>query len=177
MGVTLGGNDLGLPGVLTACVPAGLSAKEGTSCRDQLLSSGKNLDADFAGPSTRVPDMLTGIKRRSPEARVVVVGVVGYPNPFPADGSTCGSSVPLAEGDVTRPNRTTNRLNLLRETAACTQQAEFVDISSPFRGKDVCRPSSRQWIDPPLPRTPGSAQPHLFGHPMTARQVYERLGE
>jgi lysophospholipase L1-like esterase len=172
--VTLGGNDLGFSDVLTTCVLAGLTTKEGTPCRDQLLNSGKNLDADFAQLSTRVPDMLTDIKRRSPEARIVVVG---YPNPFPTDGSTCGSSVPLAKGDVTWLNQTTNRLNLLLETAAYTKQAEFVDISSLFRGKDMCQPSSEQWINPLLPQTPGSAHPNTIGHLMTAFKVYERLGK
>ncbi|WP_404195965.1 SGNH/GDSL hydrolase family protein [Streptomyces tauricus] len=172
--VTLGGNDLGFSDVLTTCVLAGLSTKEGTPCRDALLSSGKNLDADFAKLSTRVPDMLTDIKRRSPEARVVVVG---YPNLFPADGSTCGSSVPLAKGDITWLNQATNRLNLLLEMAAYTKQAEFVDTSALFRGKDMCRPSSEQWINPLLPQTPGSAHPNLVGHLMVAHQVYKRLGE
>jgi lysophospholipase L1-like esterase len=171
--VTLGGNDLGFSDVLTTCVLAGLSTREGTPCRDELLRSGKNLDADFANLSTRVPDMLTDIKRRSPEARVVVVG---YPNPFPTDGSSCGSSVPLAKGDVTWLNQTTNRLNLLLETAAYIKQAEFVETSSLFRGKDMCQPSAEQWINPLLPQTPGSAHPNLVGHLMVAHQVYERLG-
>jgi lysophospholipase L1-like esterase len=172
--VTLGGNDLGFSDVLTTCVLAGLSTREGTPCRDQLLGSGKNLDADFAKLSTRVPDMLADIKRRSPQARVVVVG---YPNLFPADGSTCGSSVPLAKGDVTWLNQATNRLNLLLEMSAYTKQAEFVDTSSLFRGKDMCQPSSKQWINPLLPQTPGSAHPNVVGHLMVANQVYERLGK
>ncbi|MFF8035174.1 SGNH/GDSL hydrolase family protein [Streptomyces sp. NPDC016626] len=139
--VTLSGNDLGFSEVLTTCVLAGPAAKERIPCHDHLLNSGKNLDADFAKLSTRVPDMLTDIKRRSPEAHVVVLG---YPNPFPADGSTCGSSVPLAKGDVAWLNQTTNRLNLLLGRAAYTKQAEFVDISSLFRGKDMCQPPSRK---------------------------------
>ncbi|MFE9676927.1 SGNH/GDSL hydrolase family protein [Streptomyces sp. NPDC006259] len=171
--VTLGGNDLGFSNVLTTCVLAGLTTREGTPCRDELLRSGKNLDADFAKLSTRVPDMLTDIKQRSPKARVVVVG---YPNLFPADGSTCGSSVPLAKGDVTWLNQVTNRLNLLLETAAYLKQAEFVDTSSVFRGKDMCRPASEQWINPLLPQTPGSAHPNAVGHLMMAFEVYGRLG-
>ncbi|MFJ1808591.1 MULTISPECIES: SGNH/GDSL hydrolase family protein [unclassified Streptomyces] len=172
--VTLGGNDLGFSDVLTTCVLAGLSTREGTPCRDELLRSGKNLDADFAKLSTRVPDMLTDIKQRSPQARVVVVG---YPNLFPTDGSACGSSVPLAKGDVTWLNQATNRLNLLLEMAAYTKQAEFVDTSSVFRGKDMCRPSSKQWINPLLPQTPGSAHPNAIGHLMLAFEVYDRLGK
>jgi lysophospholipase L1-like esterase len=171
--VTLGGNDLGFSDVLTTCVLAGLSTREGTPCRDQLLRSGRNLDADFAKLSTRVPDMLTDIKQRSPKARVVVVG---YPNLFPADGSSCGSSVPLAKGDVTWLNQATNRLNLLLETAAYLKQAEFVDTSSVFHGKDMCRPASEQWINPLLPQTPGSAHPNAVGHLMIAFEVYGRLG-
>lgn len=171
--VTLGGNDLHFSDVLTTCVLAGLSTREGTPCRDQLQRSGKNLDADFAKLSTRLPDMLTDIKRRSPKARVVVVG---YPNLFPSDGSTCGSSVPLAKGDITWLNQATNRLNLLMETAAYLKQADFVGTSSVFRGKDMCQ-SSGQWINPLLPQTPGSAHPNAFGHLVMAHTVYERLGK
>ncbi|MFE9835269.1 SGNH/GDSL hydrolase family protein [Streptomyces sp. NPDC005551] len=172
--VTLGGNDLGFSDVLTTCVLAGLTTKEGTPCRDRLAGSGKDLDADFARLSTRVPDMLTDIKRRSPEARVVVVG---YPNLFPADGSICGSSVPLAKGDITWLNQATNRLNLLLETAAYLKQAEFVGTSSVFRGKDMCQSSAKQWINPLLPQTSGSAHPNAVGHLMTALEVYGRLGK
>ncbi|MFJ1974018.1 SGNH/GDSL hydrolase family protein [Streptomyces sp. NPDC087903] len=171
--VTLGGNDLGFSDVLTTCVLAGLATREGTPCRDELLRSGKNLDADFAKLSTRVPDMLTDIKQRSPKARVVVVG---YPNLFPTDGSACGSSVPLAKGDVAWLNQITNRLNLLLEMAARLNQAEFINTSSVFSGKDMCQPSSKQWINPLLPQTPGSAHPNSIGHLMTAFEVYDRLG-
>src|SRR5690349_1387909 len=169
--VTLGGNDLGFSDVLTTCVLAGLTAREGTPCRDKAA---KDVDAGFAKLNTRLPDMLTDIKRRSPDARVVVVG---YPNPFPADGSACGSSVPLAEGDVAWLHRTTNRLNIMLQLAALTKQAEYVDTSSAFRGRDMCSPSSGQWINPLLPRTPGSAHPNAVGHLMTASTVYERLGK
>ncbi|MEU7073921.1 SGNH/GDSL hydrolase family protein [Streptomyces narbonensis] len=167
--VTLGGNDLGFSDVLTRCVLAGLTTREGTPCRDVAA---KEVDAGFARLSTRLPDMLTDIKRRSPRARVVVVG---YPNPFPADGSACGSSVPLAKGDVTWLHQTTNRLNLMLEMSALLRQAEFVDTSSVFRGHDMCRPPSGQWINPLLPRTSGSAHPNAVGHLMTAVEVHERL--
>jgi lysophospholipase L1-like esterase len=169
--VTLGGNDLGFSEVLTRCVLAGLTTREGSPCRDQAA---KEVDAGFARLNTRLPGMLTDIKRRSPQARVVVVG---YPNPFPTDGSTCGSSVPLAKGDVAWLNQTTYRLNFMLELVAFNQQAEFVDTSSVFRGHDMCRPASDRWINPLLPQTPGSAHPNAVGHLITAVEVYERLGK
>ncbi|MFB7457070.1 MULTISPECIES: SGNH/GDSL hydrolase family protein [unclassified Streptomyces] len=167
--VTLGGNDLGFSDVITRCVLAGLSTREGAPCRDALTTQ---VDGEFAKLNTRLPDMLTDIKRRSPKARVVVVG---YPNPFPADGSTCGSSVPLAKGDVAWLHQTTNRLNVMLALAALTKQAEYVDISSKFQGKDMCRPASEQWINPLLPQTDGSAHPNAVGHLITASTVYEQL--
>ncbi|MEU5489383.1 SGNH/GDSL hydrolase family protein [Streptomyces sp. NPDC020196] len=172
--VTLGGNDLGFANVLTTCVLAGMVTKEGTPCRDQLTAGGKNLDADFARLNTRIPDMLTDIKRRSPQARVVVVG---YPNLFPADGSTCGSSVPLAKGDMAWLNQATDRLNLVLETAAHLKQAEFVNPSSVFRGRDMCQPAANQWVNPLLPQTPDSAHPNTIGHLITAVEVYDRLSK
>ncbi|WP_217127514.1 SGNH/GDSL hydrolase family protein [Streptomyces sp. AC558_RSS880] len=167
--VTLGGNDLGFSDVLTTCVLAGLTTREGTPCRDKAV---KDVDAGFARLNTRLPDMITDIKRRSPKARVVVVG---YPNPFPADGSTCGSSVPLAKGDVTWLHQTTNRLNIMLELTAFMKQVEFVDTSSVLRGRDMCRPSSERLINPLLPQTPGSAHPDASGHLIMAHEVYKRL--
>lgn len=69
----------------------------------------------------------------------------------------------------------THRLNSMLAPAALTKQAEFVDTSSVFRGHDMCRPSSAQWINPPLPQTSGSAHPPAVGHLITAIEVYERL--
>lgn len=82
------------------------------------------MEAGFARLNTRLPDMLADIKRRSPQARVVVVG---FPNPFPADGSTCGSSVPLAKGDVTWLHQTTDRLNFAGLSSA---RATIVSVPS-----------------------------------------------
>ncbi|WP_328672299.1 SGNH/GDSL hydrolase family protein [Streptomyces sp. NBC_00328] len=169
--VTLGGNDLGFSDVLTTCVLAGLTTREGTPCRDKAASG---VEAGFAKLNTRLPDMLTDIKRRSPNARVVVVG---YPNPFPADGSACGSSVPVTKGDVAWLHQTTNRLNIMLQLAALTKQAEFVDTSSVFQGRDMCQSSSAQWINPLLPQTPGSAHPNAFGHLIMASEVAKRLGK
>ncbi|MFD8798130.1 hypothetical protein [Streptomyces atroolivaceus] len=53
----------------------------------------------------------------------------------------------------------THRLNFMLAPAALTKQAELVDTSSVFRGHDMCRPSSAQWINPLLPQTSGSAHP------------------
>lgn len=167
--VTLGGNDLGFSDVLTTCVLAGLTTREGTPCKDRTV---KDVEAGFARLSTRLPDMLTDIKRRSPKARVVVVG---YPNPFPADGGSCGSSVPVAKGDVAWLHQTTNRLNIMLELAAFTKQAEYVDTSSVFKGRDMCSPADRRLINPLLPQTSGSAHPDAVGHLMMALEVYGRL--
>ncbi|WP_250287551.1 hypothetical protein [Streptomyces atroolivaceus] len=72
-------------------------------------------------------------------------------------------------------HQTTNRLNFMLELVALTKQAEFVDTSSVFRGHDMCRPSSAQWINPLLPQTSGSAHPNAVGHLITAVEVYEGL--
>ncbi|WP_327269212.1 SGNH/GDSL hydrolase family protein [Streptomyces sp. NBC_01218] len=166
--VTLGGNDLGFTDVLTTCVVAGLTTRTGAPCRDKEAAQ---VDAAFARLSTRLPDMLTDIERRSPNARVVVVG---YPGLFPADGSVCGSSTPLAKDDVTWLNQTTNRLNFMLEFSAYLKQAEFIDTSKAFQGKDMCR-APGQWINPLLPVTPGSAHPTAFGQLVIAEEVYNRI--
>ncbi|WP_030994054.1 MULTISPECIES: SGNH/GDSL hydrolase family protein [unclassified Streptomyces] len=167
--VTLGGNDLGFTDVLVKCVLAGLGTREGAPCRDTVSG---DVDAAFTELADRLPEMVADIEQRSPEARVVVVG---YPNPFPAEGSGCGSSVPLAKGDVTWLHQTTDRLNSLLEASAVDKHADFVDTSKAFEGKDMCGPASTRWINPLLPVTSGSAHPNAAGHLATAAAVRERI--
>lgn len=167
--VTLGGNDLGFTDVLTTCVLAGLTTKEGTPCRDKEAA---DVDAAFTKLSSRLPDMLADIKLRSPKARVLVVG---YPNLFPDDGALCGASAPLAKGDITWLNQTTSRLNFMLEFSAYLKQAEFIDTAELFQGKDMCR-APGAWINPLLPVTPGSAHPTAFGQLVIAEEAYNRMG-
>ncbi|MFD6423041.1 SGNH/GDSL hydrolase family protein [Streptomyces sp. NPDC060198] len=167
--VTLGGNDLGFTDVLTACVLAGLTTKEGSPCRDTEAAA---VDAAFAKLSPRLSSMLTDIRKRSPQARVIVVG---YPNLFPADGSVCGTSASLAKGDVTWLNQTTYRLNFMLELSARLQQAEFVSTTDLFQGHDMCEPAAERWINPLLPVNSGSAHPNTFGQRVMAREVLIRI--
>ncbi|MGW0857137.1 SGNH/GDSL hydrolase family protein [Streptomyces sp. NPDC002690] len=167
--VTLGGNDLGFTDVLTTCVLAGLTTKEGTPCRDKEAAA---VDAAFSKLSPRVTDMLTDIKKRSPNARVVVVG---YPNLFPADGSTCGTSAPLTKGDIAWLNQTTYRLNFMLELSAKLEQTDFVSTTGLFTGHDMCRSAAERWINPLLPVTSGSAHPNLVGQLAMAREALVRI--
>lgn len=172
--VSLGGNDLGFSDVLTKCVIAGLSDREGSPCRDQLNSTGYDqLEVGVALLTPRISSMLVDIKRRSPNARVVVVG---YPDLLPATGAGCGSSVPLAKGDVTYLDGITRKLNAMLAAEAQKKGAVYADTYSAFVGHDMCQSAdTSRWINPLLPVTSGSAHPNWVGHLVMANRVYTAL--
>ncbi|MFF3248705.1 SGNH/GDSL hydrolase family protein [Streptomyces sp. NPDC002870] len=171
--VSLGGNDLRFADVLRQCVIAGLADRQGSPCRDQLNAGGADqLAQRMAKLAPRIGSMLVDIDRRSPNARVVVVG---YPALFPSKGDSCGSSVPLAKGDVTYLDSTTKKLNAMLAQQARKGGAVYVDTYTVSTGQDMCQPEGTRWTNPLLPVTEGSAHPNFLGHLFMGNRVFEAL--
>lgn len=171
--VTIGGNDLGFTSVLEQCVVAGLTNRQGSPCRNKFTAGGRDqLQAKINQLAPRVRSLVTDIKRRSPSARVVVVG---YPSIFPSNGSRCGSDVPLAKGDVGYLDAVTARLNVMLAESAKSRGAGFVNTYSVFRGQDMCSGADKRWVNPLLPVNSGSAHPNAMGHIFMANRVLEAL--
>jgi len=109
------------------------------------LTLGGN-DVGFSG-------VLADIRRRSPHAKVIVVG---YPALFPDDGVAC-PEVPFAKGDFACLRDTTTKADraLERQAVAAGAGTSFADTYTPTIGHDMCRPRDGRWIESltPAPNT------------------------
>ena len=95
--VGIGGNDFNLFGTLLGqCVVRGDAAPDKGGCAAELGPKGKaKIDRQLKTITSYLTSIVIGIRDRSPDATVVVVG---YPQIVPASG-TCPELLPLAEAD------------------------------------------------------------------------------
>ncbi|WP_262060542.1 SGNH/GDSL hydrolase family protein [Streptomyces sp. STR69] len=144
--LTLGGNDVGFSGVLATCARLASSDRDGSPCERYFTADGKDvLEERVATMEGRVHDVLADIRRRSPHAKMIVVG---YPALFPDDGVSC-PEVPFAKGDFAYLRDTTKKANraLARQAVAAGAGTSFADTYTPTIGHDMCRPRAERWIE------------------------------
>lgn len=153
----IGGNDFGLFQNLVTVPITG-----------EVL--GARLDeADAIRP--RVEEALKQIRRRSPQARVVVVG---YLRVLPV-GPTCPGLL-LAADDRRRADAIERRINSSLAKAAKSQAATFVDAYALSRGHDVCA-GKNAWVNGPEHIVFRAAAFHPFreGMDAVARETFTTL--
>ncbi|MEQ6902798.1 SGNH/GDSL hydrolase family protein [Nocardioides sp. YIM 152588] len=183
--VSLGANDDGVFGGLLGCVPQAAADPTGSPCRDHYLGAdldGADLDGadlDGAGQDGLAPGGVTpaegavdrlrvrlagrvaaavgAVQRRAPRARVLVVG---YPVIAPTE--TC-PQFPLATGDVAFVAEVNAVLNDALAAGAAERGADFVDLTAPTEGHDLC--SADPWVAGQTPT--GPATPY---HPYVEEQ-------
>ncbi|MFI1397932.1 SGNH/GDSL hydrolase family protein [Streptomyces sp. NPDC020681] len=172
--VTIGGNDIAFADIIKTCALKSFSNPTGSPCRQYFSSGGTDrLAQRIAKTSPRISAVVSDIKRRSPKARVVVVG---YPSLVPDNGSRCRPGVPFADGDVSYLRDTTKRLNAMLSSAAAKSGGEYVDTYRRFVGHDMCQSASRRYIEPLNPSGGAlPAHPHRLGHFAMMASVVEQL--
>ncbi len=140
--MSIGGNDFNLFGnLLQTCTKLRALDPEGAPCTDKLALDGIDPDRQVTGIGTRLRRAVDDVARRSPEARILVVG---YPRIAPADG-TCPRLLPLATGDTRTAFRIAEGLRRAMEQAARATGGEFVDMHSASRRHDVC--ARTPWVN------------------------------
>ncbi len=93
--VQIGGNDIGFWEILSACVAL---VPVGTPCRHLYTSGGADeISRRIARTGPKVGVALAEVRRRSPRARIFVVG---YPAILPELQPGCWPLMPIAPGDV-----------------------------------------------------------------------------
>ncbi|MEV4177036.1 SGNH/GDSL hydrolase family protein [Nonomuraea sp. NPDC049709] len=169
--LTIGGNDIGFSEIIATCVSRAANDRNGNPCQRHY---GDQLRQRIDKLSPRIGTVLKDIKQRSPRAQVVLVG---YPSLLPGDGSSCAwESVPFAKRDIPYLDHTVFQLNeMLRQQAAWTG-AIYVDTYTPTRGKDMCRPADKRYIEPVMPLGAQSAHPNGMGHLIMSVLVKQRIG-
>lgn len=137
----IGGNDFDLFSTLVmTCAQLGRSEPAGSPCADTLQARGVDLVAEASRISDRVAEAVSAVRRRAPDATVVVVG---YPRILPLDGGCKG--LPIARGDYAFGDRVARALNAALGRAARRTGARYVDMYAASKGHDVC--SSDPWVN------------------------------
>lgn len=166
--IGLGGNDDGLfAAVLGQCTELASSDPTGSPCSARFEGQ---TDASLDEIRSNLADVVSGVRERSPKARILLVG---YPQIVPESGSC--DDLPLAEGDYVFARQVNEDLNEAVEEAAGDTEAEYVDIWEPSAGHDIC--GDEPWINGRVT----SAERALAYHPLAVEQravadlVLERL--
>ncbi len=149
----IGGNDIGFTEIAETCVRLALGDPNGSPCRDHYTAGGVDqIQARIAALRPRLRTVLDEIVRRSPRARVFVVG---YPAILPettAGFALCRPTLPIATGDVAYlRDQVQKRLNAAIRYEARNRGHVYVDTYTPSIGHDACKPPTIRWVEPLIP--------------------------
>jgi lysophospholipase L1-like esterase len=160
----IGGNDIGFLDIVQRC---GTLLPVGTPCRDAYLRGGTDvLSRRIAATGPRVGAALAEIRRRSPAARVLVLG---YPAILPEVQPGCWPVLPIAPGDVSYLRDKEKELNAMLAARAAAAGATYVDVYGPSLGHDACQPPGARWVEPLVPLALSApAHPNALGMRGTA---------
>jgi lysophospholipase L1-like esterase len=180
--VSIGGNDIGIIGIVTKCaeldlLPAlipGRSSSTLTPCEDYYTSGGSDqIRERIQAVSGHLADTLAQIKSRSPRARVYVVG---YPDLLPARGGGCGDTMAITDADIAFLNQEELRLNGVLQEAAHAAGDGYVDTYTPSEGHDACSAPGSRWLEPLLTSAPAAPlHPNAAGEHEMADSVVEAV--
>ena len=155
----IGGNDIGFSEILVRCATL---LPIGTPCRNQYTAGGTDeLARRIAVTATKVDAVLAEIHRRSPSARIFVVG---YPAILPDTAPGCWPLLPIAPGDVPYLRNTEKALNSMLAARAAAAGATFVDVYPSSIGHDACQLPGARWVEPLIPLAPAApVHPNSLG--------------
>lgn len=173
--LTIGGNDIGFSTTLGTCAKLSATDPAGSPCRDHLTASGSDqVTESIAATAPKVAEVIRGIHRRAPHAKVVVVG---YPDLFPEDGVGCTSAtVPLAAGDFSYLRDKEKELNSMIARQARLGGATYVNTYAATVGHDLCAPAGERWIEGFVPQSPAAPlHPNALGEQAMATAVERTL--
>ncbi|WP_067971406.1 SGNH/GDSL hydrolase family protein [Nocardiopsis trehalosi] len=170
--VQIGGNDFGFADIVLECAARSATDPVGDPCRDHYTADGGDELADrVAETGARFADVLAGIRERSPDA---TVAVVGYLQILP-ESRGCWPAVPISRGDVPYLDDAQTDLNAAMADEAAAAGAVFVDVFE--RGHDVCARPSDKWVEGIFPTRPAApVHPNADGMAEVGARVVDALG-
>lgn len=134
--LSMGGNDAGFADVMRACLRQGVNPHG--NCRENLDATTR---AEIRDLGTELAEAYAEIRRRAPNARVIVVG---YPRIFPADpvrDAAFPDWVPAGMGmdapDQRWLNEMARLLNATTRRAAREAGVEYVDVYAALDGHEL----------------------------------------
>ena len=131
----IGGNDEDfLAQLFTVCLQVRDTDPDGAPCRDAMNASGTDALVDALELiEGRVTSALVGIRDRSPDATVVMVG---YPQLVPEEGQC--DLLPLTPDDYDYVRGLMAELGAVTERAAAAAEVGYVDVLAASDGHDIC---------------------------------------
>lgn len=160
----IGGNDIGFAEILQRCTAV---VPLGTPCQRHYTAGGTDeISRRIADTAPKVGAVLAEARRRSPEARLFVLG---YPSILPETRPGCWPVMPIAPGDVPYLREKHKELNAMLATQAEAAGATYVDLYGPSVGHDACQLPGTRWVEPLVPLSPAAAyHPNALGMRHTA---------
>ena len=169
----IGGNDIGFAEIVATCITV---FPWETPCRDRYLVDGSDeLSRRIEQTAPKVAAVLAEIRRRSPDATVLVVG---YPSIVPERGYGCWPSLPFAFDDVPYLRAKHRELNEMLASEAEAAGSAYVDTYTPSIGFDACALPLHRWVEPLVPLSPAApVHPNARGMKGMAAEVAAEIRE
>ena len=169
--VQIGGNDIGFSEILQRCTAL---LPLGTPCRDLYTHGGVDeISRRIAATAPKIGAVLAEARRRSPAARIFVVG---YPAILPEVQPGCWPLMPIAPGDVPYLRDKEKELNAMLADQAAAADATYVDAYGPSVGHDACQPPGVRWVEPLVPLSLAApVHPNALGMQAMAAAVLEAM--
>ena len=147
--VGMGGNDAKISSLALKCVnvlPIPLGPPPfGQPCVERFTAGGVDqISAKIAATRPKIEKALAEIHRRSPVARVYVLG---YGAALPDTGDGCWPSVPVLAPDVSFIRSKMKEINTMLAEVAAASGDHFVDLWSMTTGHDMCQPRGQSWLN------------------------------
>jgi lysophospholipase L1-like esterase len=157
--VQVGGNDIGFTEILRRCLAL---LPLGAPCRDLYTAGGVDeISRRIAATAPKVAAALAEVARRSPRARVFVLG---YPTILPEAQPGCWPLMPFAPVDVSYLRDRQKELNAMLAAQAAVAGATYVDVYGPSLGHDACQLPGIRWVEPAFPVAPAPpVHPNALG--------------
>jgi lysophospholipase L1-like esterase len=172
--VQVGGDDIGVGHIATACSTLSITDPFGSPCTRHYTEGGTDqLAQAVERTAPKVASVLRAIAHRAPHARILLVG---YPVILPATGGGCWPEVPIAGGDVPYLRSVENQLNAMLATEAAQNGVTFVNTYTPSIGHDACQKPSVKWTEGLIPTSLAVPfHPNARGEQAMARDVLAAL--
>jgi lysophospholipase L1-like esterase len=172
--LTIGGDDIGFPGILHTCAMLSLEDLFGHPCQRHYRAGGTDqLLAAISATAPKVAAVLRQIHARAPYARVLLVG---YPDILPATGDGCWPLVPFAFGDVPYLRGIELAVNQMLAATAAANGARFVDTYTATIGHDACQAPAVKDVEGLIPASLAYPfHPNRRGQQVMADQVLAAL--
>ena len=167
--LTIGANDVGFGDIVSRCLARPRPRPDTPGCRTHFLHDGHDVLADrIAALGPELDRVLAEIRRRAPDATVLVVG---YPRALPSLVGGCDEA-PFSRADAAYLNDTLEALNTMIEQRADATDARYVDTASSSVDHDICSAPDIRWVEGVAPESAAAPfHPNAKGMENAAGQV------